>query len=123
MQGEILVSPELSKIDAAKKFLSQYHQFFGLSESLDEIKMGNVNGGNFLKFQQIYKGIPVSSGRLLLTFYSDKPAIGLINNYTSQLEHIELPTPLDKEEAIRLFKEKLKESINKKININNVFEK
>ena len=111
--GDVPFEPKLSRLEAAKKFLSQNHERFGLSENLDELIEGKARDSNPIIFQQSYRGIPVKPGRILVHFDYEKPTIAHIQNEITQFKKIELPIPMDKKEAIELVKLKLKESLKR----------
>jgi bacillolysin len=64
-----LLSANATAEQAARQFLGTYGSLFGIQNQADELKVMQqeaADGHSFVRFQQVYKGIPVLAGELIV---------------------------------------------------------
>lgn len=65
--------------DAARQFLVTYGQLFGLTDQARELTLmrtrGVDRGRSFVRFQQVYRGMPVLGGELIVQLDADRNTI------------------------------------------------
>ena len=73
------LAAEATPEDAARQFLVTYGQLFGLTDQAQELTVMRTRavdrGRAFVRFQQVYQGIPVFGGELIVQLNADKNVV------------------------------------------------
>lgn len=84
------LAAEATPEDAARQFLAAYGQLFGLTDQAQELTVMRTRavdrGRSFVRFQQVYQGIPVLGGELIVQLDAGKNAISTNGEILPDLE-------------------------------------
>lgn len=76
--------------EAARRFLSTYGKLFGLTDQARELVVMRVKpadrGRSFVRFQQVYQGIPVLGGELVVQLNANKDVISANGEILPEIE-------------------------------------
>jgi len=81
MPQPVALKAEATVEDAARQFLGAYGSAFGLADPAQELMVERAkateNGGSMVRFQQVYQGIPVVGGELIVNMDAEKKVLSV----------------------------------------------